>query len=127
MRWTYEKLDENYNLVECPMKDTDGSITGHIVFGVKEWFDEHPEERKALGWIKHIRHRRDEIDYDPQTQILIPSTVAIDEYTVEDVYHIVNKSEEMLRLEEMLETLAASDSIDYMGPIVFVGEDARHG
>lgn len=121
MRWTYEKLDENYNLVECPMKDTDGSITGHIVFGVKEWFDEHPEERKALGWIKHIRHERREIDYDPQTQILIPSTVAVDDYTVEDVYHVIDKSEEMMRLEEMLGTLAYADDPTYMGGIVFYG------
>lgn len=122
MSWTYEKLDENLNLVDCPMKDTDGSVTGHIVFGVKAWFDEHPEERKRLGWIKHIRHDRSEIDYDPQTQILISSTRAIDEYTVEDVYHVINKSEEMMRLEEMLEALSYADSGVYLGGLVFVGD-----
>lgn len=120
-RWDYEKLDENYNLVVCPPKDTDGSITGHIVFGVKQWFDENPEERKRLGWIKHIRHDRSEVEYDSQTQILIPSTRAIDDWTVEDVYHVINKSEEMMRLEEMLETLSFADKAGLYGGIVFYG------
>ena len=120
-RWTYEKLDENYNLVECPMQDTDGSVTGHIVFGVKQWFDENPEERKRLGWIKHIRHDRSEVEHDPQTQILIPSIRAIDDWTVEDVYHVINKSEEMMRLEETLETLSFADNGVGAGGIVFYG------
>jgi len=100
-KWDYQKVDENGKIKYAPVNDYDGKITGHIVFGVKAWFDEHPEERKALGWIKHIRHDRKDIVYNKRTQYLVPSIKNIDEYTVEDEYHIMDKSEEMMRLEEL--------------------------
>lgn len=100
-KWDYQKVDENGKIKWAPVNDYDGKITGHIVFGVKAWFDEHPEERKALGWIKHIRHDTKDIVYNKRTQYLVPSIKNIDEYTVEDEYHIMDKSEEMMRLEEL--------------------------
>lgn len=100
-KWDYQKVDENGKIKWAPMNDYDGKVTGHIVFGVKAWFDEHPEERKALGWIKHIRHDTKDIVYNKRTQYLVPSIKNIDEYTVEDEYHIMDKSEEMMRLEEL--------------------------
>lgn len=107
MTWTYEKLDENYNVRHCPANDTDGSVTGKIVMNVKAWFDENPEERIRRGWIKHIQHSAEEIrerwPHNQQTQYLIPSVKQIDEYTVEDDYHVMDKSEEQMLLEEMLE------------------------
>ncbi len=110
MSHIYEKLDENQKLISCPHKDTDGSITGHIVFGVPQYFDENPEERIRLGWVKHILKSRQEVEYDPQTQYLVKSIRQIDEHTVEDEYHVMEKSEEMLWLEELL--TVANDSID---------------
>ena len=103
--YTYEKFDENGKVTYCPGNDYDGSITGHIVMNVKAWFDENPEERKRLGWIKHIHHSSRDIEYNPATQRIVWSSKQIDEYTIEDEYHVVDKSEEMLRLEELLSAL----------------------
>lgn len=100
-KWEYEKLDENGKIKYCPINDYDGKITGHIVFGVKAWFDENPEERKRLGWVKHIHHDTKNIEYNKRTQYLKRGTKQIDEYTVEDAYHVMDKSEEMMRLEEL--------------------------
>ena len=100
-KWEYEKLDENNKIKYLPMNDYDGKITGHIVFGVKAWMDENPEERKRLGWVKHIHHDTKDIEYNKRTQYLKRSTKQIDEYTVEDVWYIMDKSEEMMRLEEL--------------------------
>lgn len=100
-KWEYEKLDENNKIKYLPMNDYDGKITGHIVFGVKAWMDENPEERKRLGWVKHIHHDTKEIEYNNRTQYLKRSTKQIDEYTVEDVWYVMDKSEEMMRLEEL--------------------------
>ena len=97
----YEKY-ENDKVVRCPMDDKDGSVCGHIVIGLPRWMDENPAERIRLGWIKHITHDEDEIEYNRQTQFLIRSTKQIDEYTIEDEYHIRDKSEEQLLFEEML-------------------------
>lgn len=105
MEYRYEKYDENHKIKSCPTNDFDGSVTGHIVMNVKAWFDEHPEERKRLGWIKHIYHGSNEIEYNKQTQYLTKSQKEIDAYTVEDVYHVMDKSEEMMLLEEMLEVI----------------------
>lgn len=103
--YEYEKLDENMEVKYCPQNDYDGSVTGHIVMNVKAWFDEHPDERIRRGWIKHIHHEKDDIDYDPQTQYLVQSVNTIDDYTIEDEYHVLDKSEDMMLLEEMLESL----------------------
>lgn len=100
-KWDYEKLDENNKIKYPPLNDYDGKITGHIVFGVKAWFDENPEERKRLGWVKHIKHETKDIEYNKRTQYLKRSTKQIDEYTIEDVWHVMDKSEEMMRLEEL--------------------------
>lgn len=99
MRWDYEKVNQNTNVEFCPSCDNTGVITGHIVFGLPTWFDEHPEERKALGWIKHIHP--DKPEYNKQTQFLLVGSKVIDEYTVEDYYIVKEKSEEMLVAEEL--------------------------
>lgn len=116
MSYTYEKYNEDYTVEWCPMNDADGKITGHIVMGLKAWFDENPEERKRLGWIKHISLTREEIEekyeYNHQTQYLSRAIRQIDEYTIENVYYVMDKSEEMMLLEEMLEAL---DVIDVVG------------
>ena len=54
------KLDEKGEIKYLPGADMDGSITGHVVFGLKAWMDENPEERKRLGWIKHIQNNADD-------------------------------------------------------------------
>ena len=122
MDWSYEKLTEQYELKTCPTNDYDGSVTGHIVYNVPAWFDENPEERKRLGWIKHIRHSKEEIreivgGWNPQTQNLVTTLKQIDEWTVEDTYHVLDKSEEQLLFEEML---AVSDSAIYTGDYRFI-------
>ena len=106
MGWRYEKLDENGKLKHLPMNDFDGKITGKIVFGLKEWMDENPEERKRLGWIKHIWYGGKEIKrrwpYDEHTQWLKRVDKRIDEWTIEDDYHVMEKSEDMMLLQELL-------------------------
>lgn len=113
LRWNYEKLDENYDIKEVSeyTNDTDGTITGHFVFNVKAWFDENPEERKKLGWIKHIFHDTKEIQYNRQSQYLISGLRVIDDYTVEDEYHVMDKSAEMMRLEELITSIDAVNII----------------
>ena len=108
-KWVYEKLDENGQVKTLPANDSKGEITGKFIIGLPEYFDEHPEERKRLGWIKHIRHSVNEIEYNKQTQYLRRNMIQIDDYTVEDVHEVFDKTEEMLLLEEML------DSIGYIG------------
>ena len=104
--WTYVKYDEDLNEQFCPANDCDGSITGHIVMGVRFWFDENPEERKRLGWIKHIHHDpREVVEYNPQTQNIVTMIKVIDEYTIEDDYRVMDKSEEQMLLEELLENM----------------------
>lgn len=99
-KWIYQRLKDG-KIEYAPVNDFDGKITGHIVFGVSAWFDENPEERIRLGWIKHIKHDPKEIEYNKRTQYLIKATRQIDEYTIEDEWHIMDKSEEMMRLEEL--------------------------
>lgn len=99
--WQYEKLQEDGKIKTAPINDYDGKITGHIVFGVKQWFDENPEEARRLGWVKHIMHNISKwITYDKQTQYLVLAKKIIDEYTYEDEYHIMEKTEAMMRREE---------------------------
>lgn len=104
-KWTYDKLDSDGNITSIYadfVNDTDGHITGHIVMNVHAYFNENPEEWKRLGYIKHILHDEKEIDYNKQTQFLTKQTVQIDDYTIEDKYFIIDKSEEQLAFEEML-------------------------
>ena len=116
--WDYEKLDENYKIKHAPSNDYDGSVTGRIVFNVAAWFDENPAERIRLGWIKHIHPDTKSVEYNRQSQYLVKSIRQIDEYTVEDVYHVMDKSEEMMRLEE----LTNREVLD-SGGLLFIGGD----
>lgn len=105
MKWTYQRLEDG-KLRHCPLIDHDGSITGKIVVNVPAYFDENPDEARRLGWTKHITHDNKEIreivgDWNPQTQYLVVSQRQVDEWTVEDVYHVMDKSEEMMLLEEL--------------------------
>lgn len=118
----YEKLDEKMDLIRCPQDDKDGSIVQKMVNGVPLvvlnvpiYFDEHPEERKRLGWVKHITHDPEtEVEYNKQTQFLVKSTVPVDEYTVEDTYHVLDKSEEQLAFEDMLSVATGEGSIMWL-------------
>lgn len=121
MSYDYEKLDENYNIKYLPANDFDGSITGHIVFGLQAWMDENPDERKRLGWIKHIHKDTKDIEYNKQSQYLVQTSRRIDEYTIEDVYHVMNKSEELMALEELLEV--ANNGFFGDDAIVFSGQN----
>ena len=102
--WLYEKLQEDGKIktIAGNHNDFDGSITGYIVFGVKEWFDENPEDRIRLGWTKHIKHNPEKygIEYNKQTQYLEKTVRQIDAYTCEDMYEVKDKTEDMMRREE---------------------------
>lgn len=104
-KWVYEKLDENGQVKTLPTNDSKGEITGKFIIGLPEYFDEHPEERKRLGWVKHIRHYSNEIEYNRQTQYARRTVKQIDAFTVEDVWEIFDKTEEMFLLEELNEAI----------------------
>lgn len=102
----YEKLNTKGRPVRVRPNDYDGKITGHIVFGVDAYFDENPEEARRLGYTKHITHTIKEVremfpDFDPCTQAVLKSVRRVDEWTVEDVYHVIDKSEEMSLRDEL--------------------------
>ncbi len=104
--------------------DHDGSITGRIVVNVKAWFDENPEERKRLGWIKHIHPDREELGCNPQTHYIITSVRQVDEYTIIDEYRALPKTEEMLALEELMDSIGAyydnqDDEVHYVDGLRF--------
>lgn len=120
--WVYRKYDENGKVLRCPLNDYDGSVTGHIVFGVKAWFDENPEERIRLGWIKHILHSENEIEYNRQTQYVIRSLKRVDDYTIEDVLRVLDKTEDMLLLEELMEGVNI-DGYNQIGSMTFYGPE----
>lgn len=107
----------------CPTNDYDGSVVGRIVFNVAAYFDENPEEARRLGWVKHVTHTSKEIhelvDWDEQTQFLVKSMRQVDEWTVEDEYHVLDKTEEMLLREELDVT---GDYYSSGTGIVFFGE-----
>lgn len=119
MRWDYEKLDEDGKLqnISDYKNDPDGKITGKVVINVKAYFDENPDEWKRLGWTKHLHPDMKDVVYNHQTQFLSRGTRRVDEYTVEDVYYIIDKSEEQLEFEEMLSVAQGE------GNIVFYGGD----
>lgn len=120
MTWTYKRLKEDGTIEYLPTNDTDGSITGKIILGVKQWFDENPDEYKARGWIKHIQHTEKEIkeivgDYNTQTQYITTTQKMIDDYTIEDTYNIGTKSEEMLLFEDIANTLGLTGGLIFGG------------
>ena len=114
MQHRYIKVDENGKFRYCPVHDYDGSITGRIIIWLSVWFDENPEERKRLGWIKVIDYSQKEIaekyPYDKQTQYLVRTEKTVDKYTIEAEYHVMDKSEEMLLLEDMINALGLAGS-----------------
>ena len=120
--WSYERLKEDGKIetVSINKNDFDGSITGHIVFGVKEWFDEHPEERVRLGWVKHIHHNPEKygIEYNKQTQYLEKTVKRLDAYTCEDEYEVKYKTEDMMRRAE--ESGYITDGWDQSGSIIWM-------
>lgn len=123
--YTYEKLvDGKLKRVYETTIDSDKSITGKFVVNVKAYFDENPAERIRLGWTKHIHPDR-ELIYDKQTHYVVVMPKQIDEYTIVDEYHALPKSEEMLELEEMLESISvwfdSDDDSEFVGGIHFVG------
>lgn len=103
-KYSYIKLEDG-KIKYLPSQDPNGEIlVGRHMLNLKEWMDENPEERKRLGWIKHIHQDIKEIEYDKQTQYLQRYAEWIDLYTIEDKYIILDKAEEMMLLEELLET-----------------------
>lgn len=103
--YDYEKLvDGKRKTVSEYTIDSDRSITGKYIINVKSYFDENPAERIRLGWTKHIHPDRDLV-YDKQTHYLVVLPKQVDEFTIVDEYHALPKSEEMLELEEMLESI----------------------
>lgn len=103
--YTYEKFEADGSIKYCPGNDYDGSVTGHIVMDVRSWFDENPEERKRLGWIKHIHPGTKGIEYNPLTQTLRQSYRAIDDYTIIDEYQVLDLPEELLLLRMNIQAL----------------------
>lgn len=104
--WQYERLDAEgkKQIAYRETNDLEGKYTGRPdigVYGVKAWLDENPEEARRLGWVKHIKHDVSKyVEYDPQTQYVLISVKIIDEHTIEDEYHVFDKTEEMLRKDE---------------------------
>lgn len=114
--WVYEKLNEKGEIdrIYNGKNDPGGKITGKCVINVKAYFDENPDEWKRLGWTKHIKPDQKKVQCNHQSQFIVTSQRQVDPYTIEDVYHVMDKSEEQLAFEEML-------SVAEGGSIVFGG------
>ena len=118
--YSYIKLEDG-KIKNLPSQDPNGEIlVGRHVMNLKEWMDENPEERKRLGWIKRIHVDTREIEYNKQTQYLQWSYKQIDEFTIEDVCEVIDKTEEMLLLEEINEAIGP-----FVGGIAFVGAEGE--
>jgi len=117
MNWHYEKLDEKGKLISVNTYTIDSKkeYTGRYVVNVKAWFDEHPKEWVARGWTKHVIWSSEEIKekwpHNAQTQLLIRAVKRVDEHTVEDDYHVIDKSEEMMRFEELQAVAGWGDTV----------------
>lgn len=124
MNWCYEKLNDDGKTITVGTWTIDSKreYTGQYVVNVKAWFDEHDGYWQEHGWTKHIVWEDKEIKkkwpHNAQTQILIKEVKRVDAHTVEDDYHIVDKSEEMMRLQEMLDVVAWGD-----GNVISFGVD----
>lgn len=123
MYYEYVRVTESGELERSKLDDLQGKVTGRRVYNLKSWFDEHPEERKRLGWIKYLHPSAEDegIEYDKQTQILMKNPVMVDKWTIKDELYVVDKSEEYLLFEEM-QGLSWGDSgmFDTIGGITFV-------
>ncbi len=120
MAYSYFKVNEQGNREFCPIDDKDAKVTGRYILNVPKWFDENPEERKRLGWIKHITYNDKEIKEKwphTQSQYLLRIEKMVDEYTIEDDYKVMDKSEEQMLFEEMLEV--AQNSWEINGGFTF--------
>lgn len=118
--YRYEKWDaENNKVIYCPTDDKDGSVTGKFYLNIPKHFDEDPEDRIRLGWIKHIIHSEDEVEYNKQTQFIVWTTKQIDPYTIEEEPHVMTKSEDQLAFEEML-SVASWGSVRVGGGFMFM-------
>lgn len=114
MTWRYEKMGEDLKIQTCPLDDKDGKITGKCILNLPKWLDENPVERIRLGWTKHISYNDKEIKErwpHTQSQYLVSSTKQIDDWTIEDEYHVLNKSEEQMLFEEMLSVATGGDGV----------------
>lgn len=124
MNWSYERLkaDGKIETVSVYTIDSKKEYTGKFVFNVRAYFDENPDLWKANGWTKHITWEQKEIDekwpHNKQTQLLMKSTRNVDEHTIEDTFYVVDKSEEMMRLQELMSVVHGWDD-----GIVFYGAD----
>lgn len=120
MTWSYEKMDsETGNIIKCPINDDDGSITGSVRINLAAWYDENPDVRISHGWTKHIHYsQKDDPDiyptYNRQTEYLVYGTEQVDEYTIKDVYRVLEKSEEQLLLEELLQGIDTGFGIHFI-------------
>lgn len=103
MKWRYEKYDKEFKRTNCPTHDVDGSMTGQVIINLPVWFDENPEERIRLGWVKHYYYDDNEIEkmYDPQTQFYTASAKMIDDHTIRDEILVFEKTEDMMEAEEL--------------------------
>ena len=111
----YERLEDG-KIRTAPLNDMNGKITGQCIYGLRAWLDEHPAERKALGYVKHIRHDARDIEFNHQTQYIVTATRQVDEWTIEDELHVMDKSEEMMRLEELAGRIGyMDDGIHFYG------------
>ena len=122
----YEKLDPETGKIKwCPMSDADAKITGKHIIGLKAWFDENPEERIRLGWTKHLKLTQEELKeqypYNAQTQYRLCTPRQVDPWTIQDEYHIIDKTEELMLLEEMLEVAGLWGEGIETGGIQFMG------
>ena len=113
--WHYEKLDKDGKLKQCPINDLKAEETGKFIINLPQYFDENPEERIQRGWIKHytktVKEIKEEIQFDPVSQFVVSTPRMIDEYTCEDEYHVIDKSEEQLAFEEMQSIAGWGDGI----------------
>lgn len=122
MYYYYAKFGTDLSFRDAPVNDLDGAITGKCILNLKAWFDENPDERMRLGWIKIIKQSENDIVYDKQKQFLIETYKKIDDYTIESTLEVFDKSEEMLMLEDINEGVNYfSNEFDVMriGNIVF--------
>ena len=101
LKWYYEKLNDKGQVERAPLNDPDGKITGRHIFNLPAWFDENPEERIRLGYVKHITHPVKDIEYNRRTQYLVNALKRIDAHTVEDDWKILDMSEEQMRMSEL--------------------------
>lgn len=99
--YNYERLGADGKIEHAPYHDPEGKIMGLPIIGVKAWMDEHPDETHAMGWKKHIHPPTENLEYDRQTQYILTTAKAVDEWTLIDEFIAMDKTEDQMLLEEM--------------------------